>query len=150
MPQINPVAVLHRSATNPLVRVDVPDWHRRCLAAGFPAPRPFRPDLDQGEALRHGVLDVDGVIVGGRLGYVLFYDLPACIANPTLIFEVWKGGMAFHGRFVGVMIAAWWFGRRNGRVVLPVDGLRRAVRADWPGCRAHRQLHPAELWEQAD
>ena len=56
-----------------------------------------------------------GVIVGGRLGYVLFYDLPAYIANPTLIFEVWKGGMAFHGGFVGVMIAAWWFGRRNGK-----------------------------------
>lgn len=56
-----------------------------------------------------------GVIVGGRLGYVLFYDLPAYIANPLLIFEVWKGGMAFHGGFVGVMIAAWWFGRRNGK-----------------------------------
>ena len=56
-----------------------------------------------------------GVIVGGRLGYVLFYDLSAYIANPTLIFEVWKGGMAFHGGFIGVMIAAWWFGRRNGK-----------------------------------
>lgn len=56
-----------------------------------------------------------GVIVGGRLGYVLFYDLSAYIANPLLIFEVWKGGMAFHGGFVGVMIAAWWFGKRNGK-----------------------------------
>ncbi len=56
-----------------------------------------------------------GVIVGGRLGYVLFYDLSAYLANPTLIFEVWKGGMAFHGGFIGVMLAAWWFGRRNGK-----------------------------------
>jgi phosphatidylglycerol:prolipoprotein diacylglycerol transferase len=56
-----------------------------------------------------------GVIVGGRLGYVLFYDLSAYIANPTLIFEVWKGGMAFHGGFIGVMVAAWWFARRNGK-----------------------------------
>jgi len=39
-----------------------------------------------------------GVIVGGRLGYVLFYDLSAYIANPLLIFEVWKGGMAFPAR----------------------------------------------------
>jgi phosphatidylglycerol:prolipoprotein diacylglycerol transferase len=46
---------------------------------------------------------------------VLFYDLSAYLANPTLIFEVWKGGMAFHGGFIGVMIAAWWFGRRNGK-----------------------------------
>ncbi len=38
-----------------------------------------------------------GVILGGRLGYVLFYNLDEYIANPTLIFEVWKGGMSFHG-----------------------------------------------------
>jgi len=56
-----------------------------------------------------------GVIVGGRLGYVLFYDLSAYIANPTLIFEVWKGGMSFHGGFIGVMLAALWFGKRNGK-----------------------------------
>ena len=56
-----------------------------------------------------------GVIIGGRLGYVLFYDLSAYIANPALIFEVWKGGMAFHGGFIGVMVASWWFARRNGK-----------------------------------
>ena len=56
-----------------------------------------------------------GVIVGGRLGYVLFYDLSAYIANPLLIFEVWKGGMAFHGGLIGVMLATWWFGKRNGK-----------------------------------
>ncbi|TRX72893.1 prolipoprotein diacylglyceryl transferase [Pseudomonas mangiferae] len=56
-----------------------------------------------------------GVIVGGRLGYVLFYDLPAYLANPLLILEVWKGGMSFHGGLVGVMLATWWFGRRNGK-----------------------------------
>ncbi len=56
-----------------------------------------------------------GVIVGGRLGMCCSTTLPAYIANPTLIFEVWKGGMAFHGGFIGVMIAAWWFGRRNGK-----------------------------------
>ncbi|WP_137819266.1 prolipoprotein diacylglyceryl transferase [Pseudomonas sp. 2FG] len=56
-----------------------------------------------------------GVILGGRLGYVLFYDLQAYIANPLLIFEVWKGGMSFHGGFIGVMLATWWFGKRNGK-----------------------------------
>jgi len=56
-----------------------------------------------------------GVIVGGRLGYVLFYDLSAYIANPLLIFEVWKGGMSFHGGFIGVMLAALWFGKKNGK-----------------------------------
>lgn len=56
-----------------------------------------------------------GVIVGGRLGYVLFYDLPAYIGNPLLILEVWKGGMSFHGGLIGVMLATLWFARRNGK-----------------------------------
>jgi phosphatidylglycerol---prolipoprotein diacylglyceryl transferase len=56
-----------------------------------------------------------GVILGGRLGYVLFYDLPAYIANPLLILEVWKGGMSFHGGLIGVMLATLWFARRNGK-----------------------------------
>jgi phosphatidylglycerol:prolipoprotein diacylglycerol transferase len=56
-----------------------------------------------------------GVILGGRLGYVLFYDLHTYLANPTLILEVWKRGMSFHGGFIGVMLAAWWFGKRNGK-----------------------------------
>ena len=38
-----------------------------------------------------------GVIVGGRLGYSLFYDLPALIDNPLNLFKVWQGGMSFHG-----------------------------------------------------
>ncbi|WP_225775594.1 prolipoprotein diacylglyceryl transferase [Pseudomonas sp. Marseille-Q5115] len=56
-----------------------------------------------------------GVILGGRLGYVLFYDLPAYIAHPALIFEVWKGGMSFHGGLIGVMLSTWWFGKRNNK-----------------------------------
>ncbi|MBD2839460.1 prolipoprotein diacylglyceryl transferase [Pseudomonas sp. JM0905a] len=56
-----------------------------------------------------------GVIAGGRLGYVLFYDLSAYIANPLLIFEVWKGGMSFHGGLIGVMLATLWFGKRNNK-----------------------------------
>lgn len=56
-----------------------------------------------------------GVILGGRLGYVLFYDLPAYIAQPALIFEVWKGGMSFHGGLIGVMLSTWWFGKRNNK-----------------------------------
>ena len=52
-----------------------------------------------------------GVIVGGRLGYILFHMLPladgraALAANPALIFEVWQGGMSFHGGMIGVIVA---------------------------------------------
>lgn len=56
-----------------------------------------------------------GVILGGRLGYVLFYDLASYIDQPSLILQVWKGGMSFHGGFIGVMLATWWFGMRNGK-----------------------------------
>ena len=56
-----------------------------------------------------------GVILGGRLGYVMFYDLPAYIAEPAKILRVWEGGMSFHGGLIGVMLATWWFGKRNGK-----------------------------------
>ena len=56
-----------------------------------------------------------GVILGGRLGYVLFYDLAAYIAEPVKILRVWEGGMSFHGGLIGVMLATWWFGKRNGK-----------------------------------
>jgi phosphatidylglycerol---prolipoprotein diacylglyceryl transferase len=56
-----------------------------------------------------------GVIVGGRLGYVLFYDLSRFAHNPSLIVRIWQGGMSFHGGLIGVMIAMWWFARTRGR-----------------------------------
>ncbi len=50
-----------------------------------------------------------GVILGGRLGYVLFYNLPFFIANPLEIFAVWHGGMSFHGGLIGVITAVFLF-----------------------------------------
>jgi phosphatidylglycerol:prolipoprotein diacylglycerol transferase len=52
-----------------------------------------------------------GVVLGGRLGYVLFYDLPAYLAKPYKIFFIWEGGMSFHGGLLGVGLAAIWFAR---------------------------------------
>lgn len=56
-----------------------------------------------------------GVIVGGRLGYVLFYDLEAYVRDPSLILQIWRGGMSFHGGFIGVMLCCWFFARRHGK-----------------------------------
>jgi phosphatidylglycerol---prolipoprotein diacylglyceryl transferase len=53
-----------------------------------------------------------GVIVGGRVGYVLIYGLSDFIANPLSIFMVWEGGMSFHGGLTGVLVAMWIYGRR--------------------------------------
>jgi len=55
-----------------------------------------------------------GVVLGGRTGYVLFYDLPRYIANPLDIVAVWQGGMSFHGGFLGVVVAMILFARSRG------------------------------------
>lgn len=55
-----------------------------------------------------------GVLVGGRLGYMLLYDLPALAADPLSVFQIWKGGMASHGGFIGVILACFWTARRTG------------------------------------
>jgi phosphatidylglycerol:prolipoprotein diacylglycerol transferase len=54
-----------------------------------------------------------GVILGGRLGYVLFYKPAYYLAHPAEILAVWQGGMAFHGGFLGVLIAVWWVARKH-------------------------------------
>ncbi len=59
-----------------------------------------------------------GVIIGGRLGFVLFYQPGYFLANPGEILMVWQGGMSFHGGFLGVVAAGLWFCRRHGVAAL--------------------------------
>ncbi len=61
-----------------------------------------------------------GVVLGGRLGYVLFYKPMYYLAHPLEITYVWQGGMSFHGGFLGVLLAMWWFARREGKAWLAV------------------------------
>ena len=56
-----------------------------------------------------------GVILGGRLGYILFYGADTWRADPLQILRVWEGGMSFHGGFLGVLVAVWWYARRTGK-----------------------------------
>ncbi|WP_269532742.1 prolipoprotein diacylglyceryl transferase [Chitinimonas sp. BJYL2] len=69
------------------------------------------------DLLFYGVL---GVILGGRLGYVLFYKPAFYLSHPLDIFKIWEGGMAFHGGLIGVLVALWLFGRKTGRSFLEV------------------------------
>ncbi len=56
-----------------------------------------------------------GVVLGGRLGYVLFYGLADVIADSLSLLRIWEGGMSFHGGLLGVMLSMWLFGRRYGK-----------------------------------
>jgi phosphatidylglycerol:prolipoprotein diacylglycerol transferase len=53
-----------------------------------------------------------GVIIGGRIGYLFFYNFSELIHQPWVLFKIWEGGMSFHGGLIGVMIALWFFGRK--------------------------------------
>ncbi|GFE60900.1 prolipoprotein diacylglyceryl transferase [Geobacter sp. AOG2] len=70
---------------------------------------PLTPD-DVADLVFYGAL---GVVLGGRLGYILFYDLGVYLADPLQVFAVWKGGMSFHGGFLGVILSFVLFARRK-------------------------------------
>ncbi|CAB1370680.1 prolipoprotein diacylglyceryl transferase [Denitratisoma oestradiolicum] len=79
------------------------------MARGL-APGWSRQDID--DLLFYGVL---GVILGGRLGQVLFYEPGYYLVHPAEILAVWKGGMSFHGGFLGVLVAMALWGKKTGR-----------------------------------
>ena len=68
-----------------------------------------------------------GIILGGRTGYVLFYNLPFFAEHPSEIFELWKGGMSFHGGFMGCVVAVMWFARKNRIPILSLGDITTAV-----------------------
>ena len=61
-----------------------------------------------------------GVILGGRIGYVLFYNFGSLLENPLSLFYIWQGGMSFHGGLIGVGIAVYLFARSTGKSVFQV------------------------------
>jgi phosphatidylglycerol:prolipoprotein diacylglycerol transferase len=89
-------------------------WYARRLASN--------PTLWPGGTLPMKPDDIDdfvvwaaiGVVLGGRTGYILFYDLPRYLANPLDVFAVWQGGMSFHGGLLGVLLAMILFSRSRG------------------------------------
>src|SRR3954469_16455197 len=68
-----------------------------------------------------------GIILGGRTGYVLFYNLPFFIQHPLEIFELWKGGMSFHGGFLGCVAAVILFCRKRNLPILSLGDITCGV-----------------------
>jgi len=62
-----------------------------------------------------------GVIIGGRVGYMLFYAWPELLQNPLNLFKIWQGGMSFHGGLLGVIVSMWWFGKRRQKTFFEVS-----------------------------
>jgi phosphatidylglycerol---prolipoprotein diacylglyceryl transferase len=117
--QIGPVAI-HWYGLTYLVAFGLFLWlaSRRAALPHFAQVGWTRRDVE--DLLFYGVL---GVVIGGRLGYVLFYKPGYYAANPLEIFAVWKGGMAFHGGLLGVIAAMVWFARSRKRPWLQVTDL---------------------------
>ncbi|OOG24782.1 prolipoprotein diacylglyceryl transferase [Thioalkalivibrio denitrificans] len=69
-----------------------------------------KPD-QVGDMLFYGVI---GIIIGGRLGYALFYNFADFLSNPLMLIRIWEGGMSFHGGLIGALAASWLYGRRLG------------------------------------
>jgi phosphatidylglycerol:prolipoprotein diacylglycerol transferase len=118
-----------------------------------------REDID--DMMFYGVL---GVIVGGRLGQVFFYDPAFYFSNPLEIFKVWNGGMSFHGGFLGVLLAMSLWSHKRGRNVWDVwdfiapmvplgyafGRLGNFINAELPGRIADASLPWAMIWPNVD
>ncbi|MBS36782.1 MAG: prolipoprotein diacylglyceryl transferase [Thiotrichales bacterium] len=98
-------------------------WYGLTYLAGFAAfwllgrYRAGRPDSgwrreEMDDLLFYAAI---GVVLGGRLGYVLFYDFARLAADPVSLIRIWEGGMAFHGGLIGVLVAMWLYGRATER-----------------------------------
>lgn len=118
-----------------------------------------KEDLD--DMLFYGVL---GVIIGGRLGEVLFYRPAFFLEHPLEIVQVWHGGMSFHGGFLGVLIAMAWWARKIDRNLLDVldfiaplvplgyaaGRIGNFINAELPGRLADPSLPWAMIWPNVD
>ncbi|MFE1600292.1 prolipoprotein diacylglyceryl transferase [Methylobacterium sp. ID0610] len=115
-PAINPVAI----AIGPIAI----KWYALAYIAGlvggwFYAKRLVAAPSLWGAVRRPAAADIDdlivwvalGVVLGGRIGYVLFYNLGAYLAHPSEILAIWRGGMSFHGGFLGAVLALVLFAR---------------------------------------
>lgn len=129
-PQFNPIALdltslglpiqVHWYGLTYLVAFLLFLWlaSRRVTRPWFAEQGWSRRDVE--DILFYGVL---GVIIGGRLGYVLFYKPAYYLAHPLEVFYVWRGGMAFHGGLLGVIVALWIYAKLHERPYLQLMDL---------------------------
>ena len=91
-------------------------------------------------------LGVIGVVLGGRLGYILFYKLGEYLREPLHILYIWEGGMSFHGGFIGVALAMLWFARSRAKSWLAVSDFIAPLCPLGLGAGRIGNFINAELW----
>lgn len=135
-PEFDPVAIslgpiqIHWYALSYLIGISIVWWHfgyrNRANAVVVASPKGKKKaskvttawtDEQLSDLIFYGVL---GVILGGRIGYMLFYGMEQVLDNPLALFRIWEGGMSFHGGMLGVFIGMLWFGRKTGRTFFQV------------------------------
>lgn len=120
-PEFDPVAIslgpiqIHWYALSYLIGISIVWWH-----LGYrdkqASPRQWT-DEQLSDLVFYAVL---GVILGGRVGYMLFYGMDQLIQNPLNLLRIWEGGMSFHGGMIGVFLGMYFFGRKVGRTFFQV------------------------------
>lgn len=120
-PEINPVAIdlgfakIHWYGLMYLIGF-LGSWWLGMVRAKLPGSEWNRDQV--ADVIFYGAL---GVILGGRIGYILFYNFSAFLDNPVILFKIWQGGMSFHGGMLGVFIALYLFGRKTNKTFFQVS-----------------------------
>lgn len=104
-------------------------WYGFMYALGFAIGYLYLLFSKRGKALNPAERDslvlyvILGVVLGGRIGYILIYNLAYYISNPEKLLAVWEGGMSFHGGLVGVAIAIWLFRKKYKKTYLQIGDI---------------------------
>ncbi len=145
-PEIDPVALqlgplkIHWYGLTYLVGFAAAWWLGRLRAR---RPHSGWTDQQVADLVFYGAL---GVVLGGRIGYILFYDFAVYIENPLRIFQIWQGGMSFHGGLIGVLIGMWLFGRRYKKTFFEVTDFLAPIAPVGLGVVRIGNFINGELW----
>ncbi len=103
---------------------------------------PIKPEAIE-DLVTYGAI---GVILGGRLGYIFFYNFAEFLKDPLILFKIWQGGMSFHGGMLGVFIAMWLFGKKQNCTMLQLTDITAPLCPIGLGAGRLGNFINSELW----